>query len=298
MFMFAACGPAGRNDGHGGGGGGADGNNLGGIEGTPDTCMDGVDNDGNGVTDCADPKCSGIGSCPVCGMVEHPAGTPVDLPDGLCGTNDDGICSCVTDADCASLLPSGQHCFTIDSTSKECRQSYTSGVTFTGFGPTQTMQQPSDIVSVCVNMSHEWVRDLQVSLLSPSGQRIVLSKFEGRDNVTEYYLGHPLNTDGDCAACTQEMGFDYCWTPTATNMPILEYINNGGTTQTWNSASVVPGGDYQASDPWTVLNGAMLNGKWTLEVTDLWPLDAGKIHSWTIAFNPMIVQDCSGPIIQ
>jgi subtilisin-like proprotein convertase family protein len=35
-----------------------------------------------------------------------------------------------------------------------------------------------------------------------------------------------------------------------------------------------------------------------LVVTDLWPTDAGKLHSWTLSFNPMIVQNCSGPIIQ
>ena len=27
-------------------------------------------------------------------------------------------------------------------------------------------------------------------------------------------------------------------------------------------------------------------------------IDAGKLHDWTIAFNPAIVQDCSGPVIQ
>ena len=45
-------------------------------------------------------------------------------------------------------------------------------------------------------------------------------------------------------------------------------------------------------------HSATLNGDWTISVTDLWPIDAGKLHDWTIAFNPAIVQDCSGPVIQ
>jgi subtilisin-like proprotein convertase family protein len=60
----------------------------------------------------------------------------------------------------------------------------------------------------------------------------------------------------------------------------------------------LPPGDYQSSDAWTKLIGAQLNGDWTIVVTDLWPIDYGKIHQWSIAFNPAIVQDCSGPVIQ
>src|ERR1043166_8859456 len=35
----------------------------GGSENSPLTCSDGVDNDGNGFADCADPKCAGAGEC-------------------------------------------------------------------------------------------------------------------------------------------------------------------------------------------------------------------------------------------
>jgi hypothetical protein len=299
MFMFAACGPAGRNENGGGGGGGTDAPS--GIEGTPETCMDGIDNDGNGLTDCADPKCSGIGMCPVCGMVEHPTGSPVDLPDGVGGN------TCVTDADCAALSPGPQHCFDTITSGKECRQSYTSKVHFGGFGQGQVITQTSDIVSVCVTMSHEWVRDIEIDLIPPSGQKFALDKFEGQSCGTgtcEVFLGHPLVTDSDCDdlngvnQCTQEMGMTYCWTPTATKPTLLGYADASGAMQTWQMKDVMPADNYQASDPWSGLIGATLNGDWTIAVTDLWPIDAGKLHDWTIAFNPAIVQDCSGPIIQ
>jgi hypothetical protein len=297
-FVLVACGPSARSRPGGDDDDGADaapGSCAAASEGTPASCSDSIDNDCDGLTDCQDPDCSGVGSCPVCGMVEHPTGMPVDLPDGIGGT------SCNTDADCASVQPGPQRCFDTITSGKECRQSYTSKLTFTAFGPTQTLAQASDIVSVCVNMSHEWIRDLEIDLVSPSGQKIALDKFEGQQCNTgdcEVFLGNPLNTDDDCPECTTEMGMDYCWTPTATNPAILTYADNNGAMQSWNSHDVLPPGNYAASDPWTNLVGATLNGDWEIVVTDLWPTDAGKLHSWTLSFNPMIVQNCSGPIIQ
>lgn len=312
FFAIAGgCGPASRPAASGDDDGNdASGSNVAsctptGPENTPATCSDGIDNDCNGLIDCDDPSCSGIGNCPVCGAVSHPTGSAVPLPDGVCGTNDSGDCSCTTDADCASLQPAGQKCWTIGAGDQECRISYTSTVTFSGFGSTQTLAQPSDILSICVNMSHEWVRDLEIDVQAPSGQILALDKFEGQTcgngGVCEVFLGNPLNTDGDCMPCTTETGMQYCWTPTATNSAILDYANMSGAMNSWNGHSVLPvsagsgsavSNAYAASDPWTNLVGATLNGQWTFSVTDLWPIDAGQLHSWTISFNPAIVQNC------
>ncbi len=95
-----------------------------------------------------------------------------------------------------------------------------------------------------------------------------------------------------------EVGYNYCWTPTATMPDMLDYANNGGAMEAFGSHSVLPAGNYSAADPWSNLVGAPLNGGWSIVVTDLWPIDAGMIHSWSISFNPTIVQNCSGPIIQ
>ena len=292
--LVIACGPAARHD-SGSNINGPDANGDCSPENTPEACSDGIDNDCDGLVDCADPDCSGVGNCPVCGMVQHPTGAPVDLPDGVGGN------TCTTDADCANLSPPGQHCFQIPGSDMECRQSYVSKVNFTAFGPTQTLQQASDIVSVCANMSHEWIRDLEIDLVAPSGQKIALDKFLGQTCGTgdcEVYLGNPLNTDGDCPECTTEMGMDYCWTPTATNPPILTYANDSMTMQSWNDHDVLPPGNYQAADPWQNLFGATLNGDWEIYVQDEWAIDNGFIFQWSIAFDPSLVEDCSGPVIQ
>src|SRR5215467_8455280 len=98
-IVFVACGPSAR-PGHGGdddnsidapGGGGC----VPSAENSAAACSDNFDNDCDGVVDCADPDCSGIGNCPVCGMVQHPTGAPVSLPDGIIGS------ACTTDAQCS-----------------------------------------------------------------------------------------------------------------------------------------------------------------------------------------------------
>jgi hypothetical protein len=298
VIAVMACGPGPRHspDDGGGGDGAVDAPMQcvpTGVENTPALCSDGIDNDCSGHTDCHDPSCSGIGQCPVCGTVEHPTGMAIDLPDGVGGT------SCTNDASC----PTGQHCFTIPQTGggnvKECRESYRSAVHFMGFSQGQTLMAVSDIQSVCVTMSHEWIRDLQIDLIAPSGQKIALDKFLGQDcpsGPCEVFLGHPLDTDGDCPLCHPEEGRKYCWTPTATKPPILDYANQNGMMNKWHTIDVMPPGDYQAAENFANLIGATLNGDWTISVTDLWPIDAGKIHNWTISFNPAIVQDCDPPI--
>ncbi|MCB9596118.1 MAG: hypothetical protein H6719_25575 [Sandaracinaceae bacterium] len=302
---LAACSvtgrPSGRTD-DGGGGTGADGGMTGSffdagdcvpsVEGTPETCSDGLDNNCNGRYDCSDLACSGVGTCPVCGEVETALGSPLALPDGV------GNITCTTDADC----PGTQHCFTIDGLfgpSMECRESYRSTLSFIGFG-SATFDSVSDIRSLCVVMEHSWIRDTEITLEAPNGAQVRLQRFLGQEGG-EIYLGQANDCDDD-GAPSPGTGARYCWTPTATNQAMLDYANAGGrmdsaTTCNGTTADMMPPGDYSASDPWTNLIGAPLNGDWTLSVTDLWPIDNGYIFEWSISFDPVTVEDCSSPLI-
>ncbi len=214
-------------------------------------CTGDLDEDCDGLKDCNDPNCSGVGTCPVCGMVEHPLGAPLALPDG------EG-------------------------------NSYTSTLHFTGFGATQTIAATSDIISVCVKMEHSWLRDLQIELIAPSGQVFVMQQFLGQTG-SEIYMGTP--NDFDEGAPMPGVGADYCWKPTATQPAMLDYVNQ-------TLVHDLPAGDYNSVTPWTSLIGAMLNGDWTIKVTDLWAIDNGYIFEWSIAFDPTIVEDCSTPPVQ
>src|SRR6267142_3264155 len=99
-LLFISCGPGPRHNPPGGGPDAPDQCSPTDIENTPALCSDGIDNDCNGHTDCHDPSCSGVCSCPVCGMVQHPLSSPLPLPDGIVGT------TCSSDAQCSGSTPS------------------------------------------------------------------------------------------------------------------------------------------------------------------------------------------------
>ena len=282
--------------------GGVPNTNLGCISGSspendPTACGDGVDNDCDGLIDCADPNCSGLGACPVCGMITHPLSTPLALPDGV------GDTVCTTDANC----PTGQLCYdtpmNMDGNPKECRKPYTSKLNFTGFGPTQTLDDVSNIQSVCATMEHSWMRDLHIDLVAPTGEVLQLDKFLGQTGTPdEIYMGKANDCDQD-GSPVPGTGAMYCWKPTATKKAMLPYANANGmmdhvSSCLGNSVDELPAGDYQAAGAWIGLLGATLNGDWEIRVADLWPMDNGYIFGWSIAFDPTIVQDCSGPPVQ
>jgi hypothetical protein len=81
------------------------------------------------------------------------------------------------------------------------------------------------------------------------------------------------------------VGYDYCWTPTATNPPMLEYCNT-------HMPETLPEGDYRASSGFGVLVGAELNGTWILRCIDDWGIDNGYIFSWSISFDSSLIPDC------
>lgn len=298
--LLAACGPS-VNDGTGGGDdtGGDDDDGSGpdarpngpcepsGVEDTPATCSDSIDQDCDGLYDCQDPSCSGVGECPVCGQVDTSEGTGIMLPDGIgIGTN------CQTNADCSGNTP---NCI-----ENECHGSYTSTLNVIGFGDNQTFDSPDIIESICINSEHSWIRDLEIRLVAPGGQVVRLQRFMGRTPVEEVYFGQANDCDED--GPTAGTGALYCWAPApSVAMTMLEYANDealGSSPSCDGPASPqLPPDTYSASDPWTQFNGSPMNGNWTLVVTDLWAMDNGFLFDWQITFNADEVGDCSGPIV-
>ncbi len=165
---------------------------------------------------------------------------------------------------------------------------YETTLTINGFGDGATLPSVDKFISVCVNMEHTWIRDLQIELQSPAGQIVVLNEFLGQ-NGGEVYLGVPDDTDDYDP--NPGVGYDYCWKPNATNPPMLDYCNI-------NSPSTLPPGDYQASSGFDMLVGSALNGTWTLRCIDDWAIDNGYIFSWTIEFDSSLIPDCDDFVIE
>jgi gliding motility-associated-like protein len=92
------------------------------------------------------------------------------------------------------------------------------------------------------------------------------------------YLGEPV--DVDAQANDPGVGYDYFWSPDATNGTWAD--NAGGT---------LPTGTYESVQPWTLLEGCPLNGTWTIEVCDSWGSDNGFIFDWFINFESSLYPD-------
>ncbi len=194
--------------------------------------------------------------------------------------------------------------------------SYTTGLNFSNFSPGQTVTSVNDIVSVCLNMEHTYMGDLQISLSCPNGSSIVLLPYpnSGGGTILGEPVGQDLPVDGNSSNTTPGIGYDYCFSPTATS----GYVDNSAnwTTvapytdpigQVSSSVSQANAGTYQASGNWTSFVGCPLNGTWTITVTDNLGLDNGYIFQWGVNFSPslypslwgftptIVTQNWSGP---
>ncbi len=278
VALLVGCGPGARNHGDDDGTG-ADASMFG-----PEVCNDGFDNDQDGRADCADVDCSGVGDCPVCGAVKNPESTPLPLPDGVSSGD-----ACSTDAQCTAATP--------NCVSGECHASYTSTLNFIGFPDGATLTDPSKLLKICVNMEHSWLRDLQMEIIAPNGNVFMLDKWYDRDTLEEIYLGNANDNDDD-ANPVPGTGMDYCWTMNGAH-EMIDHTNGQAapTIMMSNFTEILSPGDYKSTTPWGALAGTPLNGAWTMRVTDLWAIDNGFMFSWSIAFDPSLVNDCSGPII-
>lgn len=158
---------------------------------------------------------------------------------------------------------------------------YETSIFLTEFSPGQVLVNVNDLESICVTMEHSWMRDIEITLTCPSGQSIVLHDHPGNFGG-QVFLGEP--NDNDNFNPVPGLGYDYCWTPNASNPTWIQYANNTGV-------GTLPPGDYSTFDPISDLIGCPLNGEWTIGVTDLWPADNGFIFNWSIQFQSLLYPD-------
>lgn len=157
---------------------------------------------------------------------------------------------------------------------------YETSIGITDFSPGQVLSNINDLESICVNMEHSWMHDLNVFIECPNGTQVTLQNQEFIGN--EVFLGIPYELDdfGTPNPPGQGVGYDYCWTPTATRT----WTNY---TQTFDPQTL-PAGDYASYETLNNLIGCPLNGEWTIIVQDQWASDNGWIFEWSINFNPAI----------
>jgi gliding motility-associated-like protein len=152
---------------------------------------------------------------------------------------------------------------------------YTTTINHNIFNPGQTLTNVNQLLSVCVNMEHSYLGDLTITMSCPSGQTVTMIEYPNDCSGT--YLGIPIDDDSNLNPGT---GYDYCWTPTATN-------------GTWNNecsgTGSLPAGNYQTETSLSNLIGCTLNGDWAIDIFDNISMDNGFIFSWELHFAPSII---------
>ncbi len=152
-------------------------------------------------------------------------------------------------------------------------QCFSDTLNFTGFDGGLTITSTADIEDIFVNMEHSFMGDFVITLYCPDGSAIVLHQQGGSGTL----LGEPVDIDTDLSP---GVGYDYYWTPTATNGTWSE--NSGGT---------LDAGEYEPVQPFTNLIGCPMNGDWIIEICDLWASDNGYIFDWNIHFADYMYPD-------
>jgi gliding motility-associated-like protein len=164
-------------------------------------------------------------------------------------------------------------------------QCFSTELTFQQFAPGQTLNNISDLLSVCIDFEHSFMGDLVISLYCPSGQSVIFHQQGGGGTN----LGDPNQADDPNLA---GIGWDYCWAPNATNGTWVQNAQFGATpnvvTNSTGWSSLAPG-TYQSLNPMSSLVGCQLNGTWSIEFCDLWGSDDGFVFGWSIDFNPAII---------
>ncbi len=147
------------------------------------------------------------------------------------------------------------------------------------FGVGQSLTNITDLLGICVNMEHSFMGDLVASIRCPNGQSVIMHQQGGGGA----HLGEPIDVT---ANDPPGVGYDYCWSPSATNGT---WVANSGQANLVNGS--LPPGSYESLNSLSGLVGCPLNGVWTLEFCDLWASDDGWVFNWWIDFNPALYPD-------
>lgn len=144
-----------------------------------------------------------------------------------------------------------------------------------------------DDVNVTISMSHTWIGDLTIKLLSPGGTMVTLLNRPGlvvadngtsccgrSDNLT---FALPITYDDAATLSAEAMGLN----STANN------VGDGavGTADGSIFQSAPDGAQAGHNNMLTALNGSNPNGTWTLYIGDSASGDLGTLNGWTLSIS-------------
>jgi gliding motility-associated-like protein len=162
------------------------------------------------------------------------------------------------------------------------------------FNAGATITSAADINSICFEIEHSYLHDLEITLTCPNGTTISLYDplATGVAPVNSVQLGEPVDND---LSATLGTPYTYCFNMGATNtwfdvaegnagpVPTHNYTDNDATPVV--GVMYIPAGDYLPSQTFGGLVGCPLNGDWTITVVDQLASDNGAIFDISMDFS-------------
>ncbi|MCQ2276081.1 MAG: gliding motility-associated C-terminal domain-containing protein [Bacteroidales bacterium] len=215
------------------------------------------------------------------------------------------------------FLPDGVNC------GSGC--AYMSPVTFTAFGPLDTISSADDILYLRVQMEHSYIGDIYIALTCPDGKIVkIMNKYgtsgsascagsipvpwgwlqSSNINAAAHFgvIGFANNADYKCDMDKNEIGrtWNYCWSnntnpaygynyaPGNGRVYDLSNIHNGivDSTNVTNMTHL-----YHPDESFAGLIGCHLNGQWAIKVVDGWSGDNGYITEWEMALDSSLLPE-------
>ncbi|MGH1388452.1 proprotein convertase P-domain-containing protein, partial [Kordia sp.] len=170
---------------------------------------------------------------------------------------------------------------------------YTSTIDFTGFFPSGTTMSATCYPVLSFDIEHSATQDLEITLISPSGQSVVVFDRLG-DATDPTGFGACVNQDDDgvpgCSttySIVNSGGADWAnaASHTTTSTPCATYTGPCSPIGAWpNIGYYYVSQTYNSDNPFSTLDGADLNGIWTLEIIDHEVNDDGVLETWSLSF--------------
>lgn len=167
--------------------------------------------------------------------------------------------------------------------------SYSTSINIQGFDSGETLDNMSQLQQICATMEHSYLGDLEIKIISPSGQEVILKEYPGGGSTN---LGIPFAAnavDGQNSNLSDPgQGYEYCFNDAPVYATMTQEAGNyngtfpSSTGGTYND-SYLPQGSYTSFENLSGLLGSDMNGNWTIEVTDNLSLDNGYIFNWNIS---------------
>jgi gliding motility-associated-like protein len=177
---------------------------------------------------------------------------------------------------------------------------YNTQINLSGFDQDALVTGPGDLASICINMEHSYLGDLEVWLECPTGQTVILfDAFTGNGQFPGGFAGGGtwLGDANDQGTGTPGIGFDYCFSSVNNTWGTMEQELANGNTVPVNSFAppagnaMNPDGVYLPQQGFENFIGCPLNGDWTLHIQDNLAQDDGYVFNWSLNFDANLLPD-------